>query len=171
MTPEEASAHLAQIREVVARSKAARAQSGDIYLVWGLVAVGAVGVALPLVPQHLLFDAAILLTYVAPPLVGSSARMPDPTRLDPLIHAPVRLAIVGALAAVESMAFTALREATSSTDGNLSAHLGKLEEAGYVAVEKSFVGRNPLTTIRLTDLGRDAFLAYLDALAEFLPRS
>jgi DNA-binding transcriptional ArsR family regulator len=96
--------------------------------------------------------------------------MPDPSRLDPLIHAPVRLAIVSALAGVEAMSFVALRDATATTDGNLSAHLVKLEEAGYVAVDKSFVGRKPHTTARLTDAGRRAFVAYLDALAAFLPK-
>lgn len=96
--------------------------------------------------------------------------MADPGQLDPVIHAPVRLAILSALLGAEQMAFTALREATRATDGNLSAHLTKLEEAGYVAIDKSFAGRKPLTTVRLTDAGRAAFEAYLDALEAILPR-
>jgi DNA-binding transcriptional ArsR family regulator len=96
--------------------------------------------------------------------------MADPGSLDPVIHAPLRLAVMSALLPVERMSFTALRDAVGATDGNLASHVAKLEEAGYVAVDKQFVARKPLTTYALTDLGRERFLAYLDALEALLPR-
>jgi DNA-binding transcriptional ArsR family regulator len=84
--------------------------------------------------------------------------------LDPLLHERGRLAIVSVLAAVESLSFTELRDRLEMTDGNLSVHLQKLEERGYVAIDKQFVGRRPLTTCRLTAAGRKAFGRYLDQL-------
>jgi DNA-binding MarR family transcriptional regulator len=63
-----------------------------------------------------------------------------------------------------------LRDAVATTDGNLSTHLTKLEDAGYVAVAKAFVGRKPVTTISLTEVGRTRFREYLDALEALLPR-
>lgn len=90
-------------------------------------------------------------------------------KLDPLVHAPVRLAILSALVPVESIEFTALREQTGATDGNLATHLAKLEKAGYVAVHKRFVGRKPRTTYTMTERGRAAFDAYLRALEALLP--
>ncbi|MEN0060762.1 MAG: transcriptional regulator [Myxococcota bacterium] len=95
--------------------------------------------------------------------------MGDPKALDPVIHAPLRLAIMSALIPVERIAFTVLRDQLGATDGNLASHLGKLEKAGYVAVEKRFVERKPQTRVSLTEPGRDAFLAYLDALHKLLP--
>ena len=80
--------------------------------------------------------------------------------VDRVIHEPARLAIVGVLAACESADFVYLRNATNMTQGNLSAHLGKLEEAGYVAIEKRFQGKKPNTLCRLTDAGRAAFKQY-----------
>ena len=68
------------------------------------------------------------------------------------------------LAAVEGLPFTELRDQVGMTDGNLSVHLQKLEEKGYVAIDKQFVGRRPLTTCRLTRAGRQAFSRYLDHL-------
>ena len=85
--------------------------------------------------------------------------------LDPVLHERGRLAIVSALAAAPQLAFTELRDALGLTVGNLSIHLQKLEEKGYVAVEKSFVGRRPRTTCALTEAGREAFSRYLDVLA------
>jgi DNA-binding transcriptional ArsR family regulator len=96
--------------------------------------------------------------------------MGDPSSLDPLIHAPVRLAILSALLGVDHLSFTELREIVGATDGNLATHAAKLEEAGYVEVDKQFVGRKPHTTYRLTELGRSQFLTYLDALEALLPR-
>ncbi len=89
--------------------------------------------------------------------------------LDPLIHAPVRLEIMSALAVNEQAEFTFLRTLTKATDGNLAAHLRRLENAGYVEVEKRFVGRRPQSLYRLTDKGRRAFERYLDALEALLP--
>ena len=94
--------------------------------------------------------------------------MGEPT-LDPIIHAPVRLAILSALLPVEEIAFVELRSRLGTTDGNLSAHVGKLEAAGYVEVRKQFAERKPLTTYRLTEVGRRAFMAYLTALEALLP--
>jgi DNA-binding transcriptional ArsR family regulator len=90
--------------------------------------------------------------------------------LDPVLHERGRLAIVSVLAAVESLTFTDLRDALEMTDGNLSVHLQKLEEKGYVAIDKRFVGRRPQTTCRLTKNGRDAFTRYLDHLEAIVER-
>ena len=84
--------------------------------------------------------------------------------LDPLLHERARLAIVSMVAAVDSLTFTELRTALEMTDGNLSVHLQKLEDKGYVKIEKKFVGRKPQTTCRLTRTGRDALTRYLDQL-------
>ena len=84
--------------------------------------------------------------------------------LDPLLHERGRLAIVSALAAAPTLTFTELRDTLGMTDGNLSVHLQKLEEKGYVAIDKKFVGRRPQTSCRLTEAGRSAFTRYLDRL-------
>ena len=80
--------------------------------------------------------------------------------VDRVIHEPARLAIVAVLAACESADFVYLRNATGMTQGSLSAHLGKLEEAGYVEIEKRFQGKKPNTLCRLSDTGRTAFKQY-----------
>ena len=84
--------------------------------------------------------------------------------LDPILHERGRLAIAAILAAVESLTFTELRDELAMTDGNLSVHLQKLEDKGYVAIAKNFVGRRPQTTCRLTPAGRRAFARYLSHL-------
>jgi DNA-binding transcriptional ArsR family regulator len=84
--------------------------------------------------------------------------------LDPLLHERGRLAIVSVLAAAPVLTFTEVREALGMTDGNLSVHLQKLEEKGYVNIDKQFVGRRPQTSCRLTRSGRQAFGRYLDHL-------
>ena len=84
--------------------------------------------------------------------------------LDPVMNATGRLAIVSVLAAAPSLTFTELRDTLELTDGNLSVHLQKLEGAGFVAIDKQFVGRRPQTTCRLTLAGRAAFTRYLDHL-------
>ncbi|MFL5241840.1 MAG: winged helix-turn-helix domain-containing protein [Gemmataceae bacterium] len=84
--------------------------------------------------------------------------------LDPLLHERGRLAIVSVLAPVESLSFTELRKALEMTDGNLSVHLQKLEEKGYIAIDKTFVDRRPLTTCRITKSGQQAFARYLNHL-------
>jgi DNA-binding transcriptional ArsR family regulator len=84
------------------------------------------------------------------------------TELDKLIHERLRLGIVSALAANPSLSFTELRTLLATTDGNISVHTRKLEEAGYIICEKSFKGRVPLTEYRLTAEGRMALTRYLD---------
>jgi DNA-binding MarR family transcriptional regulator len=84
--------------------------------------------------------------------------------LDALLHEPGRLAITSVLAAVEGLTFTELRDQLGMTDGNLSVHLQKLEEKGYVSIAKSFVGRRPQTMCKLSAAGRRAFARYLDNL-------
>lgn len=87
---------------------------------------------------------------------------PSPQRLDRVIHDRTRLAILAALAASESLSFTDLKGITATTDGNLSVHARKLEDAGYVLCEKTFAGRTPRTEYRLSAPGRRAFEKYLD---------
>jgi DNA-binding transcriptional ArsR family regulator len=84
------------------------------------------------------------------------------TSLDRLLHDRMRLGIVSALAAVDDLTFTDLKSALSATDGNLSVHARKLEEAGYVSCEKTFSGRTPRTAYKLTASGREALRRYLD---------
>ena len=81
--------------------------------------------------------------------------------LDRVIHERMRLAIVSVLAASETLSFRDLKQSLQATDGNLSVHARKLEEAGYVACTKSFEGRVPKTEYRLTAEGRRAFERYL----------
>ena len=85
-----------------------------------------------------------------------------PLELDRLIHERVRLGIVSVLAVNGSVAFTDLKGLLNTTDGNLSAHARKLEEAGYIACSKSFEGRVPKTEYALTQVGRRELQAYLD---------
>jgi DNA-binding HxlR family transcriptional regulator len=93
----------------------------------------------------------------------------DISRIDDVIHGRIRLGIMAYLSGAEAADFNTLKARLQTTDGNLSVHLRKLEEAGFVAVTKSFVGRKPLTEARLTEEGRAAFVAYLDAMAGLLP--
>jgi DNA-binding MarR family transcriptional regulator len=92
----------------------------------------------------------------------------DIGRIDDVIHGRMRLGIMAYLANAEVADFNQLKAALEATQGNLSIHLRKLEEAGYIAIEKSFLGRKPLTRARLTEAGRRAFTAYLDAIARLL---
>jgi len=87
---------------------------------------------------------------------------PAPADLDRLIHERVRLAIVSALAVRDSLTFNELKGLLHTTDGNLSVHARKLEDAEYVACVKSFEGRVPKTEYRLTAQGRRALERYLD---------
>ena len=84
------------------------------------------------------------------------------TSLDRLLHDRMRLGIVSALAAADEMSFTDLKSALHATDGNLSVHARKLEDAGYVSCEKTFSGRTPRTAYKLTASGRRALEKYLD---------
>ena len=89
-----------------------------------------------------------------------SADNRGPSNIDRLIHEPARLIIMTMLNVVESADFLFLQRETSLTKGNLSAHLTKLEEAGYVAIEKTYKGKIPLTVCRLTEEGREAYKLY-----------
>ena len=85
-----------------------------------------------------------------------------PEELDRLIHERLRLGIVSALAVNDSLSFSDLKKLMNTTDGNLSVHARKLEEAEYIACTKSFEGRMPKTQYRLTAAGRRALERYLD---------
>ena len=92
-------------------------------------------------------------------------------KLDNIIHQPVRLRIMSALVALEAgeqVDFVHLRKILDVTDGNLGAHLAKLENAGYVKVEKTFIARKPRTFINVTGKGRDAFDEHTAALKKII---
>lgn len=95
----------------------------------------------------------------------------DISGLDDVIHGRVRLGIVAYLASAEVADFTELKALLEVTQGNLSVHLRKLEDAGYVAIDKSFVGRKPLTRVRLTEAGRAAFSSYLQAMGQLVEQA
>jgi len=90
------------------------------------------------------------------------------SELDRLLHEPARLQIMAHLFVLETADFLFLLRRTGLTKGNLSSHVRKLEEAGYVEVEKKFVDRHPVTTYRLTPRGREAFTAYRETVLEAL---
>lgn len=92
----------------------------------------------------------------------------DLGRIDEIIHGRMRLGIMVYLADVEAADFTELKTVLEATQGNLSVHLKKLEEAGYVSIDKSFKDNKPLTRIAITPEGRAAFSAYLDALGRLI---
>jgi DNA-binding HxlR family transcriptional regulator len=92
----------------------------------------------------------------------------DIERIDEVIHGRLRLGIMAYLSTAETADFNALKARLQATDGNLSVHLRKLEDAGYVAIEKQFVGRKPQTKVSLTEPGRTAFIKYLDAMARLV---
>ena len=98
-------------------------------------------------------------------VVTGGAALPD---LDRLIHERMRLGIVSALAANESLTFNELKKLLTTTDGNLSVHARKLEEAKYIACAKSFDGRVPKTEYTLTPAGRKAFDKYLNHMEAIL---
>ena len=102
------------------------------------------------------------------PANGAIQSMPDLPELNPVVHGRLRLALLLLLSGVEEAEFTWLRAKTEATDGNLGAQLLKLEEAGYVAVEKRFVLRKPQTVYRITELGRQALMEYVQALKQLL---
>lgn len=89
--------------------------------------------------------------------------------LDPLLHSELRLAVMSLLVGVESADFVYIRQETGATAGNLSVQIDKLSKAGYIAVEKSFRGKMPRTVCRITETGREAFAAYVEALRSYLP--
>lgn len=86
----------------------------------------------------------------------------DHSGFDDLVQGRLRMGVIAYLAAVESALFTELRDRVGATDGNLSAQLSKLDEAGYVGIAKSFVGKKPQTRVTLTHRGRQAWINWLD---------
>ena len=94
----------------------------------------------------------------------------DYQQLDEIIHSRIRLAVMAVLISLDEVEFTFLREKVNATDGNLSTHLKKLEDAGYVAVNKSFEERKPVTRYLLTQKGRKAFEAYVERLEKLIKK-
>lgn len=92
----------------------------------------------------------------------------DIGKLDDVIHGRVRLGVMAYLSDAGVADFTELKTLLDVTQGNLSVHLRKLEEAGYVSIDKSFLDRKPLTRVRMTNEGRAAFVAYLEAIAKLV---
>lgn len=90
--------------------------------------------------------------------------------LDPLLHSQLRLAVISLLISVDSAEFTFLKEKTNATAGNLSVQIDKLSEAGYISVEKSFKGKKPLTTCRITKNGVKAFEEYVNNLKDYIKK-
>lgn len=90
--------------------------------------------------------------------------------LDPLLHSQLRLAVMSLLISLESAEFTFIKEKTNSTAGNLSVQLDKLSAAGYIAVDKSFKGKKPVTTCRITRKGIKAFDEYVTALKQYIQK-
>lgn len=89
--------------------------------------------------------------------------------LNPLLHSQLRLAVMSILLTVEEVDFVYLKEQTKATAGNLSVQLEKLKEAGYIEIEKGFVGKRPRTTCRITPDGHQAMEDYVNALKSYLP--
>ncbi|MGD8451904.1 MAG: transcriptional regulator [Phycisphaerae bacterium] len=92
----------------------------------------------------------------------------DIASLDKVLHEPARLSVVACLAVVQQADFVFLQSQTGMTGGNLSSHLRKLEEAGYITIKKSFEDARPKTTLMLTKTGRTALEAYLKTLSALL---
>jgi DNA-binding MarR family transcriptional regulator len=88
--------------------------------------------------------------------------------LDPLLHSQLRLGVMSLLMSLTSAEFTFLKEKTNSTAGNLSVQLDKLSEAGYISIEKTFKGKKPLTTCRITKQGLKAFEDYVNSLKQYI---
>jgi DNA-binding MarR family transcriptional regulator len=92
----------------------------------------------------------------------------DVNELDEVIHGRIRLGIMSYLVGAGSADFGTLKARLQATDGNLSVHLRKLEDAGYVTIAKSFRDRKPMTEVSLTRAGRSAFVKYLDSLSKLV---
>jgi len=88
--------------------------------------------------------------------------------LDPVLHSQLRLAVVSLLMGVESAEFTFIREQTGATAGNLSVQITKLKEAGYLEVTKKFSNNYPQTLCKMTLLGRERFIEYVNALKDYI---
>jgi len=97
---------------------------------------------------------------------------PEPfLQLDRVIHEKGRLGIMSLLAASPELSFTELRDALAMTDGNLTTHLRTLQEAGYLALAKTYLNNRPLTTCSLTTAGRKAFASYVDLLEQIIQQT
>ena len=96
------------------------------------------------------------------PLKVAAAAENISNELDKVIHERMRLGIISALAANEKLSFSDLKSLLNTTDGNVSVHARKLEDAGYVTMKKSFSGRTPLTEYKITAAGRKALAGYLN---------
>jgi DNA-binding HxlR family transcriptional regulator len=107
----------------------------------------------------------------APPTAASPSKETVPADLDRLIHERVRLGIVSALAGNRSLTFNELKAMLKTTDGNLSVHARKLEEAEYISCLKYFEARVPRTEYRLTAAGRRALTQYLNQMEEWIRRT
>ncbi len=94
----------------------------------------------------------------------------DYQHLDDLIHSRIRLAVMALLITVDEADFVFMKEKVNATDGNLSVHLKKLEDAGYITVKKEFINRKPKTMYSLTKTGKKAFEAYLDQLEKMIKK-
>ena len=88
--------------------------------------------------------------------------------LDPLLHSELRLAVMSMLIDMEEAEFPYIKEQTGATAGNLSVQIDKLSTAGYIEVEKTFMGKRPCTLCRITPQGIEAFRQYVDALQDYL---
>ncbi len=88
--------------------------------------------------------------------------------LDPLLHSQLRLAVMSILINIDRAEFTFLKEKTNATAGNLSVQLDKLSEAGYIIIEKSFNGKKPVTTCKVTKQGLKAFQEYVNNLKQYI---
>ena len=97
---------------------------------------------------------------------------PEPfLQLDRIIHEKGRLGIMSLLAATPQLSFTEMRDTLNMTDGNITAHVRTLQEAGYIAVTKAFQGGRPLTTYAVTPAGRKAFTAYINLLEQIVQQT
>ena len=99
---------------------------------------------------------------------GETDKLSELTDFDRILHSPARLTIVAILSAVEEADFVYLLNESGLTKGNLSTHLSKLEENGYIEIEKTYRGKIPLTLCRLTKPGRKAFMQYRKQLKRFV---
>ena len=113
-------------------------------------------------------DAAGREARVRPEQQSDHGQWPD---FDSLIHERIRLGIVSALAVNETLTFNELKKVLNTTDGNLSVHARKLEEASYIRCEKYFEGRMPKTEYRLTTVGRRALEQYLNRMEELIKKT
>ncbi|MCK9209935.1 MAG: transcriptional regulator [Ignavibacteriaceae bacterium] len=92
----------------------------------------------------------------------------DHKNIDEILHSRLRLAILAILSSVDEIDFTSLCKEVNTTNGNLSAHLKKLENINYISIEKRFVDKKPLTTCKVTENGLKAFQAYLDMVEQLI---